>query len=208
MARFSVRALLALVAIVALGLAAMSNGSELAEDLTLAFTLLALSIATVGAMVRTSPAAAWRGFATFGWVYFLLFQFARFDHQPTTFYDFVLPTQPLLDAAMPRLHPAPVRPQEPMFLAQHPFYRPTDDFQFGIQGSSSLIFQDAEQQHKYDEFKKKMTEYMNQISGRGYRVEYASVIGHYCLTILLALLGSTVGESLAGRRGDPPRASS
>lgn len=68
--RRSIAMWMALVGLLAAGLGAMRNGSDLAERGMFTALLLALGVGLLGAIVRRG-AAAWVGFALFGWGYFV-----------------------------------------------------------------------------------------------------------------------------------------
>ena len=68
--RASLAMLMGLVALLAVGLAAMKAATETMWRATFALGLLALLIGTLGAIVRRR--GAWTGFALFGWTYALI----------------------------------------------------------------------------------------------------------------------------------------
>src|SRR5262249_28230249 len=72
MRRFSIAELLGIIAVVAIGLAAMRDASPLVFSAVFTITLVALLVALLGAWVGTRPRGAWCGFAVFGWANFLI----------------------------------------------------------------------------------------------------------------------------------------
>jgi hypothetical protein len=69
--RFTVANILALVAALAAGMAALRDGSDLALRAVYTLTLVVLFVGLLGALVRREK-AGWIGFALFGWGYALL----------------------------------------------------------------------------------------------------------------------------------------
>jgi hypothetical protein len=87
--RFPIAGLMLAVLVVALGLAALRNASEVWAGVMFLFTCAVLCLAIVGAICRDGPRRAWwLGFALFGWGYLLLSLWSKVN----------LPTMALLDA--------------------------------------------------------------------------------------------------------------
>jgi hypothetical protein len=71
--RVTIRALVALVLIIAFALAALRGANVGWAAASILATLVALCTATLGGLVRRGPSRPeWIGFALFGWAYFLL----------------------------------------------------------------------------------------------------------------------------------------
>ncbi|HEV3165415.1 MAG TPA: hypothetical protein VGZ22_15415 [Isosphaeraceae bacterium] len=70
--RISLAETLGIVAVFAAGFAAMRDGSPLVYGAVYSLTLLALLITLLAAWVGPTPRPGCRGFAVFGWAYFLL----------------------------------------------------------------------------------------------------------------------------------------
>ena len=71
--RFTLAALMGVVALVAVGVAALRSSTALWASLVILLALGAICGATVGAILRRGPdQGAWLGFAVFGWAYFLM----------------------------------------------------------------------------------------------------------------------------------------
>jgi hypothetical protein len=71
--RFTLAALMAAVALIAVGVAALRSPTAIWASLVILLVLGAICGATVGAILRCGPdRGAWLGFAVFGWAYFLL----------------------------------------------------------------------------------------------------------------------------------------
>ncbi len=71
MRHWSLASTLLAVGLIALALAAVRIASPTLANATIYGTYGILVLATVGAVVRRSRSGAWRGFALFGWAYFL-----------------------------------------------------------------------------------------------------------------------------------------
>jgi hypothetical protein len=70
---FSVAEALGVVIAVALALAAIHEATRLWLRVTFVLTLVVLTVAFLGTLLRTRPHGAWVGFSVFGWECFLLF---------------------------------------------------------------------------------------------------------------------------------------
>jgi hypothetical protein len=200
MARFPLSWLMALVAIIALGLAAMRNGSRWACSVMMGTMVLGLCVATLGAVVRPSPASSWRGFTVFAWIYvgstFLLPEFGWGDRSPSPFGIAVLsvadrlhsdpkpppkPTNPavlnvLLDRdGAPITGPRPRPPGQPVepdpYLAGH-----------------------VEEARRYHFAR---LAHMDAVMARGRALENAARIGHASMAFAFGLLGAFAGQALS-----------
>ncbi len=72
MRRFSIANLLGLVAVIALGFAAVRSASDFWLGATFLLTIGLLCAGVLGAVVERGHGVWWLGFAVFGWVYFAL----------------------------------------------------------------------------------------------------------------------------------------
>ena len=71
--RFSIRALLALILFIGVGIAALRGATAIWASVMILAALGAVCAATVGAaLIQGAARPAWLGFAVFGWAYFLL----------------------------------------------------------------------------------------------------------------------------------------
>lgn len=172
--RFSIIELLALVAVAALGLAAMRDGSDLALRATMSVMMLGLVVALLGALLRTKPAGAWAGFALLGWTTFLL---SFIPYFAGLYVD--LPFALVIEAAAEALHPKPARP-----LAI-PNYVPEDPIQLRMYGfdSDSPEGQFRDRVLAWDQERTSCVK-----------------IGQAISCLLAALVGSLLGRFLASRR--------
>ncbi len=103
--RFTVANILALIAVLAVGLAAMRDGSDLTERAAFSLMLVALFVGLVGAIVRRSE-GAWVGFAICGWGYALLAFVPAISREVA---PHLLTTEPL-DGLVKRLSPPAAKP--------------------------------------------------------------------------------------------------
>ncbi len=199
--RATLAQLMALIAALALGLAAMKAATEGMERLGFASMMLALLVATLGAIVRRSR-GPWVGFALFGWTYGLVAlvppirqSINEHLHVARTMKDFV-----------GWLHPQPVNP---MYL------RP--DFVDRIRSDESTKrhmkvehsrFQDeplmsltADEQKAWDEYLPVQVRY----EAWQDTTKACPQVGHRFLAFAFASLGAFIGRRLAGPPGDPTR---
>ena len=160
------------VGLIGLGLALMRHASLALSDATLVGTYCALVVSSVGAVVRRRQSAAWRGFALVGWAYFLpVFVFGSPEMVTR------LPTNTVLAAYVGRLRPRPAAP-----LGFGIVERENGKISYtGRGGEPSSTFRDL--LHQYNSASL-----------------YAMKIGHLLVTLLLACLGSILGEWMGWRR--------
>ncbi len=104
---------MAVVAVLAVGLAAMRVASDAATRATFAVALVALLVGTLGAIVRRRR-EAWIGFALFGWAYVAI---ALVNPIREAVAD-DLPVGKIVDRVVGWLHPDLPRPPMPSFGGQ------------------------------------------------------------------------------------------
>lgn len=187
MARFSVRALIGLVAVFAFGLAAMRNGEGMARAIVVGTVLFVLLLTTVGAVVRPSPAATWRGFAIFGWFYLSFLQPGGDD-------PFCL--HATIQRASRIMHPAPSKPGQLtnpilVMITFAPDGRPSipQGWPYGEPTTTELV--EARRYHDAS------AAYSAAYPDWGRRIENANRIGHASLALAFSLLGAVVGRAMA-----------
>src|SRR5690349_20530648 len=104
MRRFSLSGLIGVIALLAMGLAALRNPSPLLAGVVLQATYLTLVIASLAAVLRRGG-GMWAGFAVFAWAYFLPLQGAVMPGVAASH-----PAMPLLRMAVIATTPAPATP--------------------------------------------------------------------------------------------------
>ena len=109
MIRFTVAGFLTLIAVLAVGLAAMKDPSDLKVTVVFSLSILSLLVGLLGAIVR-SPRGAWAGYAMFGLGYYLSGCFSPFNTDQTAPR---LPTLELVHSFVDRLHVTPPPPPLP-----------------------------------------------------------------------------------------------
>lgn len=110
MRRFTLRTTLALIALAALGMAAMRVASPLMVQAAFSAMMGALAVGLIGMIVwRKEP--AWVGFAVFGWLY------ASLTFMPPMKDEFAnrLLSTPAVEWAVDRIRSVPSRPEHPPF---------------------------------------------------------------------------------------------
>ena len=103
-----------IVAVIAVGLAALREGTYLWLQIITTATFGLLSIGLLGTLVRARPHGAWVGFALFGWGHFLLtgLPTIRNEIRPD------LLTKALIDGLVHRIHREPTPPPNYYTLLQ------------------------------------------------------------------------------------------
>ena len=189
MTRVSVAWSMGLVAIIALGLAAMRAGTLLACCVAEGTMLVGLSVASVGAMVRPAPAASWRGFAVFGWIYFV----TTFVH-PDVGLGSVFGAP--IEWAVVRLHPHPTEPPMPTdpIVLQIRFDRNGRVSFPTARSSGGPTTAELDGARRYNDAR---AAYDRAVVVRGQALEFAARIGHASLTLAFGLLGAIVGRMMA-----------
>src|SRR5262245_31889788 len=111
--------LAALIAVIALGIAAMRDGSDLALRLSFMVTLALLATALLGLLVGRRKDPAWVGIAPFGWGHACLTD-ASSPLNANDGFRAQLFTHPLLTYAAERLHNVPAQPAPLPFQVYDP----------------------------------------------------------------------------------------
>jgi hypothetical protein len=70
--RISIRELLVVITVLALGLGALKSGSDFWLQATAALTLFMLGVGLLGVLLRAKPHGAWMGLSLFGWTCYLM----------------------------------------------------------------------------------------------------------------------------------------
>jgi hypothetical protein len=193
--RFPLAILMGFVGFIASGLGAMRNGTELVASLSLGFTIIALLVGLLGAILRPRD-GAWVGFALFGW-FAVILQFTP-----------ILPERPggwrdplskvvgwLADEIHPLVGPAPAFPDFNPTFDQMAKLMPLANLREDPDAREALSPKEAE---VFDEFLRRSDDYWNaairstegRLNGR--------TIGSGMLALLLGLLGAAVGRRISG----------
>ena len=160
------------VGLIGMGLALMRHASLALSDATLVGIYCILVVSSVGAVVRRQKFAAWRGFALVGWAYFLpVFVFGSPELVTR------LPTNMALVAYVGRTRPRPAAPVGFTIIERE-------------NGEISYTGRGAEPPYTF-------LDLVHQYNSASL---YAMKIGHLLLTMLLACLGSILGEWMGPRR--------
>ncbi|QDV33856.1 hypothetical protein [Tautonia plasticadhaerens] len=202
MVRLSISGLMGLVAVVALGLAAMRSGSVLVCSLIMGMVFIALAVGSLGAMVRPSPAAPWRGFALFAWIYiastFLRPELGWGSEDP-------LPFGVPIARAADRLHPAPTRPPELDDARVRAIRFDRDGQMIVPPGPRSAVGPTTAELEDAKRYQDAKASYTDAVMDRGRRVERATRIGHASLAVAFGMLGAVVGRAMDPRPGPSDR---
>lgn len=188
--RFSLAELLAIVAVAALGLAAMRDGSRMSLLITYSLAMGSLFVATLAALVRAKPLGAWVGFAVFGWGSYLVTCVPALNPN-----DAQTPVNELTEAVVDWLQPMPAVPNE---VANSPrgLVTPWDVAQ-------SMEF---EASVKEAELPPAVSSYLSKFRARFVKLNNARAIARLIACLLIALAGSLIGRFLASRREPAPPA--
>jgi hypothetical protein len=186
MRRLSILSLMAAVALVGLGLAAMRDGSELAEQLTFSGVFFVMSVAVLGAVVRRDR-AGWVGFAIFAWFYASAVFFTRssLDLRDR------MTTEPFLDAVIERLYDIPSS------LPDLPF---TVSIQNGVpvkEENGLHIVLTSEEETMFKEHQSSENARFLAIQPQSQSMFRAKEIGHGFLVLCFGILGAIIGHLLA-----------
>jgi hypothetical protein len=214
--RFTVANMLVLVGFLGVGMAAMRDGSELAERIVFTLMTVALVVALIGALARRRN-GAWAGFAVCGWGYAALAFVSpiRFE-----FGSHLLGTAPLdamLDSIVTRLHPIPSAPAPPMlsnqFMSQLPrgfhnhegnvaemevLTQLTDDSITDLRKSLS-----STEQRGFDTYLSQLRAYDSSRASIIERRGNAERVSRSILVLCFALLGAILGRFVASWRTRP-----
>jgi hypothetical protein len=188
--RFTVANILALIAVLAAGLAAMRDGSDLAARAAFTLMLGALLVGLLGAIVLRGE-AAWVGFALFGWVYALATCVSPIKEEIRP----RLLTTWLLDDFTERMHNIPPLP------ASAPLRVPT--VQTGNRARKMVdgrwvTMTPAEAQMQAD-YLAKINHRWSRYHAKEAEINNSRQIGHLILSLIFALVGAVLGRILAAR---------
>jgi hypothetical protein len=182
MRRISIAELLGFIAVLAVGFAAMRDGSPPVFCAAYTITLVALLIALLGAWVGTRPRGAWCGFAVFGWAYFLITFIPALNE--TIGRD--LPTAGLFQGIGVRFHRLPDIPPS---LPSGPGINTHEAaLQLSMKSPPDPVAQ----------------AFLKRIGDYELRVGNSEWTGHLLVCWSCGLLGSIIGRVLAGRRFSSP----
>lgn len=199
--RFHLAILMGLIGAIAVGLAGMRVGSELAERVALHFTLAALLVGLLGAIVRRAD-GAWAGFALFGWSHLGL---AFLPHwAPLNRASLI--SSDVSGEVVARLHPDPrVAPTPPTFSGGYVFQlrdwqREGDFGAADLARSQSIVdrLTVAEREmvaahiRRIDAHEKARDSWIETMA-------HAEAVGQALSTLIFALIGAVLGRSLADR---------
>jgi hypothetical protein len=190
MKRITIAQMLGVVAVVAVGLAAIRAGTETWFKAVYTLTLAMLMVSLLGAIVRPRDRrAGWMGFALFGWAAFLSISVPDIQGQfAQGFLGF-----DLLDRSIVLLHRAPPRPaglpgeNTPEYRAMFDAYRTMK-----ISGAGNLIVMSY-----YPEY----DPYFGALDAYGERVQFAGETARWLLCPLAGLVGAILGRILGPREG-------
>lgn len=205
MGRLTTASLMAGVGLIAAGLAAIRFPTPVTAAVTSGLMLLALFTAAVGAVVRPAPAGAWRGFAVFGWGYFVMaYLFPASMMSPRNSF---LPTSRLVQSVVRALHPEVIRPEPPtLSRAGEPLgMNGTLVWPGTMKDPSPVPLSEAEVK-AWEGYRAADEAYDVRATGLSELAAWADEMAHAYITLLFALLGAVVGHALAGRdaRGRGP----
>jgi hypothetical protein len=203
MNRYTLASVLALVGVLAVGLAAIRDGSHLADKVVFTLVLAALSVGLLAAIVLRRD-GAWTGFSLFGWGYALLAFVPPINAEIA---PHLLTTTPI-DDLVTRLHSFRRAEPSPPALNSRFIERigglenvPTLS---KINHSRSLLSPSEEK--ALDAYQDQFYNFCVQRWAAEEKEVNARRIAHALLTLLLALVGAGLGRALASRsRSDDMR---
>ena len=173
MLKFKILNIMIFVVFVSVALAGMRNATAAVASAALWLVYCALVMATLGSVVRGRGAGAWRGFALFGWAYFLpVFAFATkgvVDGLPTSR---LLVSYVVRTTRRPQPHPGVILKAVD---TNSPLLR-------GIQVDDSYVEGSAD-----------IGQMSLQMQAYNAKAEPAYKVGQVSMTILLACIGAIVG---------------
>ncbi|MEO6811073.1 MAG: hypothetical protein ABI353_18340 [Isosphaeraceae bacterium] len=196
--RFTLANLLILIGLIAAELGALRAGTDFAERLSFTFTLAALAVGLLGALVRRGD-AAWIGFALFGWGCALLYVVPSLGERVNQH----LITTELLDEIVVRLHP-----QVPE-LALPTFNNAQVTSSMGEIGNI-IMFNKSDFPYRnllspaenkaLDNYFDQRQSYDSQMMAIRQKQRNSRRVGQSLLTLILALIGAVLGRFLGNRR--------
>jgi hypothetical protein len=195
--RFNLASLLALIGVLALGLAAMRDGSDLVERIIFTLLLVVLFAGLVGAIVRRR-AGAWAGFAVCGWGYSFIAFIPAVNEEVA---PHLLTMKPLNDFVA-RLYPQETPPALPTLNSN--FMQTVGDvvdLQLAMKNNLSRALLSPTEQQALDSYSGNLQTYLTRRDSIEQRVANALRIGHSMLALAFALVGAVLGRVLGARRG-------
>ncbi len=197
MRRLSVAGLMGGVGVIAAGMSAVRLASPLVLDLVAGVILLALAVGLLGVVVGAEPRAGWRGFALFGWGYFLYLALPW----PTLGGLHVVPTERVVQRVVSSLQSHPVQPSRPAFPS--PFdpvtYVDTNDqevLSWPNRKGTYVPLTPAEVK-AWKEYKDATSAYESRKGALEEQAQNASHVCHLEVALVFAFLGSATGQFLS-----------
>jgi hypothetical protein len=187
--RISLAQLMALIVVLAVGLAAMKVASEIVFQALFCLSILTLLAGTLGAMVRQRR-EAWVGFSFFGWIYALV---ALVPPIQTSFFV-KIPIDIQINRFVEWLHPAVAYPPDPLMFHA---WKSGNQYLRVTQGMS-MAFQPSDDEAKL------IDEYMIQsipAINREQAFLHAPSIAFLFLGAAFAISGAALGHLLSDRSG-------
>jgi hypothetical protein len=200
--RVSIREMLVVVTVLALGLGAMKSGSQHWLQATSTLTLVSLSVGLLGALLRAHPHGAWVGFALFGWGSYLLAYLP-----PIGPFGYNLADTGLTEAIIARLlrfPPAPpgiIGPASP----PHPTMSP-EEYARAFPIDSAIQMQNASVLGP--PLPAQISDYIKAYNSMEIRRSNSREIAQLQRCLILGFVGSLLGRSLAPRSEPQPQSPS
>jgi hypothetical protein len=191
--RASLAMLMGLVAIIAVGLAAMKVATDGASRLVFGSGLLSLLVGTLGALVRRRGRAAWVGFALFGWAYALVLLVPPLRNSIAA----ELPGEGPLEEVVDLIQPPLALPAEPAFyMPSDAIVRKGEDgrYHYTAPGGQNVLLAPQETK-QWDAYLGRMDAFM----ARRESAHQARRIGLAFLGLAFAVLGAATGQVLEDR---------
>jgi hypothetical protein len=191
--RASLAMLMGVVAVLAVGLAAMKVATSESSRAVFGLGFLALLVGTLGALVRSRGRAAWIGFALFGWVYALVLLVPPLRDAIAA----ELPGEGPLEEVVDLIQPPLAMPAEPAFyLPSEANVRKGEDgrYHYTAPGGQNVLLAPQEA--------KQWEAYLGRLDAFEARRESARQARRIALTFLglvFAVLGAATGQALEDR---------
>jgi hypothetical protein len=194
--RVSLAALMAVVAILALGLAAMREASAGWLHATYTVTVALLSVGLLGSLLKSRPRGAWVGFTLFGCGAFCLAQVPAAQYLGTDFIN-----TGLMSAIIDRLHQPPAVPSGIAIPArQKQMLSPAEQAESLARSPAWVAEQmQIEILNAGGTVPTAITDFIDQTYDYRARILQASQIAELLRCLILALLGAILGLFLAPR---------